>query len=163
MRPTPTIRWNSVSTSGTPSRPAWFMREWTPRRCRLAQPSPSKNPAAQARSWLSNHEIQTETRVRVCPLNVQTRRQNVRTLSHKCARLVFDELAAREPCLDVVPVADTIAFAELPAKQDLASAAHRAEVDEALVGVLHVHAETRDLQEKRVDLSRDRVRRPPVV
>src|SRR5207237_10165597 len=91
------------------------------------------------------------------------RRQNVRTLSHKCASLVFDELAARESRLDVVPVADAIAFAELPAEQDLAAAAHRGEVDEPLIGVLHVDAEVRDLEEKSVDLLRDGIGGTPVV
>jgi uncharacterized protein with GYD domain len=78
-------------------------------------------------------------------------------------RLVFDEFPARVSRLDVVPVADAIAFAELPTEQDLAPAAHRAEVDEALVGILHVDSEVRDLEEERVDLLRDRVRRTPIV
>jgi uncharacterized protein with GYD domain len=77
--------------------------------------------------------------------------------------LVFDERSAGVARLDVVPVVDAIALAEPPAKQDLASAAHRAEVDEALVGILHVDPETRDLQEKCVDLLRDRVRGAPIV
>jgi len=71
--------------------------------------------------------------------------------------LVFDELAARVSSLDVVPVADAIAFAELPAQQDLAAAAHRGEVDEALVRILDVDPEVRDLQEQRIDFSSDRV------
>jgi len=62
-----------------------------------------------------------------------------------------------------VPVADPIPFAELPAKEDLAAAAHRGEVDESLVGILHVYAEVRDLEKERVDLFRDRVRGTPVV
>jgi len=77
--------------------------------------------------------------------------------------LVFDELSAREPRLDVMPVADAIALAEFPAEQDLASAAHPAKVDEPLVRILHVDTEVRDLQEERVDLFRDRVRGTPVV
>src|SRR6267143_5852905 len=81
----------------------------------------------------------------------------------RASRLVFDELSPREPRLDVVPVADALALAELPAKQDLATAAHRGKVDESLVRVLYVDAEMRDLQEERVDLPRDRVCRTPVV
>ena len=78
-------------------------------------------------------------------------------------RLVLDELSAGVPRLDVVPVADALALAEPPAEQNLTSAAHRRKVDESLVGVLHVNAEMRDLEEKRVDLFRDRVRRTPVI
>ena len=78
-------------------------------------------------------------------------------------RSVFDELSARVSRLDVVPVTDAIAFAELPAEQDLAAAAHRREVDEPLVGVLHIDAEMRDLEQERVDLLRDRIRGTPVV
>ena len=85
-----------------------------------------------------------------------SRRTNVR-------RLVFDELPAREPRLDVVPVADTVAVAKLPAQEDLAAPAHRGEVDEPLVGILHVSTEVSDLKEKRVDLLRDRVGGTPVV
>jgi uncharacterized protein with GYD domain len=62
-----------------------------------------------------------------------------------------------------VPVADAIPFAELPAKQDFAAASHRREVDESLVGILHVDAELRDLEKERVDLFRDRVGGTPVV
>jgi uncharacterized protein with GYD domain len=62
-----------------------------------------------------------------------------------------------------MPVADAIAFAELPAEQDLATAAHSGEVDEPLVRILHVDAEMRDLQEERVDLLRNRIRGTPVV
>jgi uncharacterized protein with GYD domain len=87
----------------------------------------------------------------------------VRTLSHVCARLVFDELSAGVSSLDVVPVADAIAFAELPTEQNLASAAHRGKVDKPLVRILHVDTEVRDLEEKRVDLLGNRIRRPPVV
>jgi uncharacterized protein with GYD domain len=87
----------------------------------------------------------------------------VRTLSHKCAQLVFDELPAGETRLDGVPVADPIPFAELPAKQDFVAAAHRGEVDESLVGILHVDAEVRDLEKERVDLFRDRVSGTPVI
>ena len=50
-----TIRRNLAKTSET-SGPAWLIRDCTPP-ARFAQPSPSKNPAAQANSWLSNHEI----------------------------------------------------------------------------------------------------------
>jgi uncharacterized protein with GYD domain len=78
-------------------------------------------------------------------------------------RLVFDELSARVPRLDVMPVADAIAFAELPAEQDLVSAAHRREVDEPLVGIFDVDAEVGDLEKERVDLLRDRIRGTPVV
>src|SRR6266850_2208952 len=79
------------------------------------------------------------------------------------SRLVLDELSPGEPRLDVVPVADALALAELPAKQDLATATHRGKVDESLVRLLYVDAEMRDLQEERVDVPRDRVRRTPVV
>ena len=78
-------------------------------------------------------------------------------------RLVFDELPARESRLDGVPVADAVAFPELPAKQYLAAAAHRGEIDESNVRVLYVDAEVRDLEKQRVDLLRDGVRRTPVV
>jgi uncharacterized protein with GYD domain len=87
----------------------------------------------------------------------------VRALSHKCARLVFDQLPTCEARLDRVPVADAVTLAELPAEQDLAAAAHRREVDQSLVGVLHINAEMRDLEEQRVDLFRDRVRGTTVV
>src|SRR5438093_557253 len=53
-------------------------------------------------------------------------------------RSVFDELAARESRLEVVPVADPIALAELPAEQDLAAATQRRKVDEPLVRILHI-------------------------
>lgn len=86
----------------------------------------------------------------------EARRTNVR-------RSVLDELPARVPRLEVVPVADAIAFAELPAEEDLASATHRGEVDEALVRILHVDPEARDLEQERVDLLRDRVCGPPIV
>ena len=79
------------------------------------------------------------------------------------AWLVLDELPARVPRLDGVPVADAVAFAELPAEQDLAAAAHRGEVDESLVGILHVDAELRDLEEDRVDFLRDRIGGTPIV
>jgi uncharacterized protein with GYD domain len=81
----------------------------------------------------------------------------------RCARLVLDEPPSGESRLDVVPVADAVALAELPAEQDLASAPHRGEIDETLVGVLHIDAETRDLEEERVDLLRDRVGRAAIV
>jgi uncharacterized protein with GYD domain len=87
----------------------------------------------------------------------------VRTLSHKCARLVFDELAARESRLEIVPVADSFAFTELPAEQYLAAAAHRREIDQPLVGVLDVDAEVSDLEEERVDLLSDRIGGTPIV
>src|SRR6266566_1959689 len=77
--------------------------------------------------------------------------------------LVFDELPARVPRLDGVPVADAVALAELPAEQDLAASAHRGEVDESLVGILHVDAELRDLEEDRVDFLRDRIGGTPIV
>ena len=87
----------------------------------------------------------------------------MRTLSHKCAQLVFDELPARESRLDGMPVADALTLAELPAEQNLAAAAHRGEVDESLVRILHVDAEVRDLEEQRVYLLRDRIRGAPIV
>ena len=77
--------------------------------------------------------------------------------------LVFDELAAGESRFQVVPVADAVAFAELPAEQDLATAAFGGKVDESLVGILDVDTEVRDLKQQRVDLFRDRVRWPPAV
>jgi uncharacterized protein with GYD domain len=87
----------------------------------------------------------------------------VRTLSHECAGLVFDELAAPESRLERVPVADALTLPKLPAEEDLAASAHRRKVDESLVGILHVDAEVRDLQQEGVDLLRDGVSGTPVV
>src|SRR5438105_528976 len=77
--------------------------------------------------------------------------------------LVFDELAARVSRLDVVLVTVAVALAELLAEQDLPAAVNRTEIDQPLVGVLHVDAEMRDLEQERVDLLRDRIGGPPVV
>ena len=62
-----------------------------------------------------------------------------------------------------MPVADAVALAELPAEQNFATAADCGEIDESLVGILHVDSEMRDLEEQCIDLLRDRVRGPPVV
>lgn len=62
-----------------------------------------------------------------------------------------------------MPVADAIAFAELPTEQDLAAATHGGEVNEPLVRILHVDTETGDLEEERVDLLGDRICGTPVV
>jgi len=62
-----------------------------------------------------------------------------------------------------VPVADALALAQLPAQQDLASATRRREVDQALIRILDIHTEVRDLEQKRVDLLRDRIRGTPIV
>ena len=62
-----------------------------------------------------------------------------------------------------MPVADALAFAEHPAEVDLAPAAERTEVDESFVGVLDLRTETCDLDEERVELLRDRIRRATVV
>jgi len=77
--------------------------------------------------------------------------------------LVFDQLPACVPRLDVVPVADAVAVAELPAQKDLTTAADRGEVDEPLVRIFHVGTKVRDLEQKRIDLLRDRVRGTSVV
>src|SRR2546421_6740275 len=77
--------------------------------------------------------------------------------------LVLDELSAGVPRLDVVPVADALALAELPAEQYLATTPYSGKVDESLVRILHVDAEVGDLEEERVDLLGDRIRRTPVV
>src|SRR5436309_2500814 len=74
--------------------------------------------------------------------------------------LVLDDLPSREPRLEVVPERDAIPFAELPAEIDLAAAALGAEIDEPLLRILHLGAELGDLAEERLDLARDRVRRP---
>src|SRR2546425_3375558 len=76
---------------------------------------------------------------------------------------VLDELPSRESRIEVVPVADVLALAEHPAEVDLAPAAEPTEVDEPFVGVLHLRTETGDLDEQRVDLLRDRIRRAAVI
>jgi uncharacterized protein with GYD domain len=83
--------------------------------------------------------------------------------SRDATTLVFDELAARETRLEIVPVADAVAFTELPAQEYLAAAAHRREVNESLIGILHVDAKVRDLEEERVDLLRYGVGGTPIV
>src|SRR2546428_10988516 len=62
-----------------------------------------------------------------------------------------------------MPVADAVAVAELPSEVHLASATRRSEVDEALIGILHLGTEPGDLEKQRVDLLRDRIGRPPIV
>jgi len=90
-------------------------------------------------------------------------RPNETVWSRDETTLVFDELPARESSFDVVPVADAVAFAELPAEQDLAAAAQRGEVDEPLIGVLDIDAEVRDLEKEGVDLLRNGIGGTPVV
>jgi uncharacterized protein with GYD domain len=77
--------------------------------------------------------------------------------------LVFDEFAAGEARLEVVPVADAVAFAELPAEQDLAATTLCGKVDEPLIRILDVDAQMGDLEKQRVDLLRDGVGRTPIV
>src|SRR5437899_4374992 len=76
---------------------------------------------------------------------------------------VLDQLPSGETRLEVVPVGDAVAFAELPAEIDLAATSRGAEVDETLVGVFHLGAEPRDLEQQSIDLLRDRVGGPAIV
>ena len=68
-----------------------------------------------------------------------------------------------KPRFEVMPVADAIALAELPAETYLATPTHRSEVDETLVRILDLGAEPRDLEKQRVDLLRDGIGGPAVV
>ena len=76
---------------------------------------------------------------------------------------VLDQLPSSEPGLEIVPVADALALAQLPTEEDFAAATRRGEVDQPLIGILYVHTEVRDLEQKRVDFLRDRIGGTPIV
>src|SRR5690606_16326796 len=66
--------------------------------------------------------------------------------------LFFQWLAAGETVFDLVPPADVVGFADLPAEEDDAAVAHRGEVDKAAFVIFELDAGVGDLDGELADI-----------